>query len=149
MTRLKLASTILYLLVVLITVAMGIKFVTAREYFVYHAQASGMDWSAVDPGLQVVFLAVFKVCGAGFLTVSLCMFLMIVLPFAGNDRRWSVYAIPACGVLFWSIVLATTVHVTSTTPAAAPWFGSLFNVIIILVAFLLSLVDRSKSPAGS
>ena len=149
MTRLKLASTVLYLFAVLITVAMGIKFLTASEYFVYHAQAAGMDWAAVDPGLQVVFLAVFKVCGAGFLTVSLCMFLMIVLPFAKHDRRWSVYAIPACGTLFWSIVLATTAYVTSTTPAAAPWSGSLFNVIIILIAFLLSLVDRSKSASVS
>jgi hypothetical protein len=149
MTRLKLASTVLYLFVALITLAMGIKFVTANEYFVYHAQAAGMDWAAVDPGLQVVFLAVFKVCGAGFLTVSLCMFLMIALPFAKHDRGWSVYAIPACGTLFWSIVLATTTYVASTTPAAAPWSGSLFNVVIILIAFLLSLLDRSKSASFS
>ena len=149
MTRLKLASMVLYLFVVLITVAMGIKFLTASEYFVYHAQAAGMDWAAVDPGLQVVFLAVFKVCGAGFLTVSLCMLLMIVFPFAKHTRGWSVYAIPACGTLFWSIVLAATAYVASTTPAATPWSGSLFNVVVILIAFVLSLADRSKSPQQS
>ena len=149
MRRLKLVSTILYLLVVLITAAMGIRFLMAGEYFVYHAQASGMNWSDVDPGLQVVFMAVFKVCAAGFLTVSLCMLLMIVFPFAKTDRLWSVYAIPACGALFWSIVLGTTVYVSLTTPAAAPWIGSLFNIIVILIAFLLSLVDASKSSAAS
>jgi len=148
MSKTKSASMVLYLFVVLITAAMGIRFVTANEYFAYHAQASGMDWSAVDPGLQVVFMAVFKVCGAGFLTVSLCMLLMIIFPFARHGRRWSIYAIPACGALFWSIVLTATVHVTLTTPAAAPWSGSLTNIVMIGIAFVLSLVDRSKSPAG-
>jgi hypothetical protein len=94
MTKARLASTVLYLLVVLITVGMGIRFLTAGEYFVYHAQASGMGWSAVDPGLQIVFMALFKMCGAGFLTVSLCLLLMVIFPFAKHGRRWSVYAIP-------------------------------------------------------
>jgi hypothetical protein len=141
-------STILYLIVVLITIGMGIRFLTANEYFPYHAQASGMDWAAVDPGLQVVFMAVFKVCGAGFLTVALCMSVMIVFPFARHGRRWSVYAIPASGALFWSIVLAATVHVTLTTPATAPWRGSLTNIVMIGIAFVLSLIDRSKSDSA-
>jgi hypothetical protein len=33
-------------------------------------------------------------CGAGFLTVSLCLLLMVIFPFAKHGRRWSVYAIP-------------------------------------------------------
>ena len=148
MSKTKLASAVLYLVVVAITFGMGIRFLTASEYFAYHADASGVAWSAVDPGLQVVFLAVFKVGGAGFLTVALCLLVMVVFPFMRRDRPWSIYAIPACGALFWSIVLATTVYVTRTTPATAPWSGSLSNVVMIAVAFALSLIDRARSPAA-
>jgi hypothetical protein len=142
----KLFSMILYLVVVLITASLGIKFITATEYFSYHAQAAGTGWSAVDPGLQLVYLAVFKVCGAALLSVCIGMLFMIIIPFAKHGHQWSYYAIPIVGTLFWSITLATTLYVTNTTPATAPWKGSLFCVVTILVAFMLSLLERLKQP---
>ncbi len=139
-------SVVLYLVVVLITAALGVKFISATEYFSYHAQAAGTSWSAVDPGLQLVYLAVFKVCGAALLSVWICILFMIIIPFAKHSHRWSYYAIPIAYMLFWSITLATTLYVTSTTPATAPWIGSLFCVVTILAAFIFSLLERSKLP---
>jgi hypothetical protein len=140
----KVFSVILYLFVVLITASLAVKFVTATEYFSYHTQAAGTSWSAVDPGLQLVYLAVFKVCGAALLSLCLCLLFMIIIPFAKYSHSWSYFAIPIVFLLFWSITLATTLHVTKTTPATAPWMGSLFCVVTILVAFILSLLERFK-----
>ena len=142
----KLFSVILYIVVVLITASLGIKFISATEYFGYHAEAAGTSWAAIEPGLQVVYLAVFKVCGAAILSVCVCMLIMIIVPFAKHHHRWSYYAIPIVGMLFWSITLATTLYVTSVTSAKAPWIGSLICVVMILVAFVSSLLHRSALP---
>jgi hypothetical protein len=149
MKAFKVISVILYLFIVFITASLALRFVTAKEYFSYHAQAAEISWSAVDPGLQVVYLAVFKVCGAALLAVCVGVLFMIVIPFAKNSHKWSYYAIPMVCMLFWSITLATTWHVTTTTPATAPWGGSLFCVVMILVAFVSSLLGGLKSSKGN
>ena len=145
MNKLKLTSAVLYLLVAVMTAGMGITFITAAEYFPYHQQASGIDWSQVQPGLQLVFLAVFKVCGGGVITLSLSMFLMIIFPFIKYDHRWSFYAIPICGVVFWSITLATTLYVYSATNAATPWIPSLSSLVATILAFIISLFCMEKA----
>ncbi len=149
MKNFKRISVVLYLYVALVTLAMGTKFLAVTEYFVYHAEASGIVWSNVHPGLQLVFMAVFKVCGAGFLSVSLSMLVVIIFPFAKYGHRWSVYAIPFIGIVFWSIIMAATLYVSWETKADTPWKGSLSCIITMIMAFLLSLIDRSKLPASS
>jgi hypothetical protein len=145
MNKLKLTSAVLYFFVAVMTAGMGINFITAAEYFSYHQQISGLDWSQVQPGLKLVYLAVFKVCGGAAITVSLSMFLMIIFPFIKYDDRWSFYAIPVCGLVFWSITLATTLYVYSTTGAATPWLASLSCVVTIIFAFIISLFSLKKA----
>jgi hypothetical protein len=145
MNKFKLTSAVLYLFVAVMTAGMGITFITAVEYFPYHQQISGIDWPQVQPGLKFVYLAVFKVCGAGAITVSLSMFLMIIFPFIKYDHRWSFYAIPTCGLVFWSITLATTLYVYITTDAATPWIASLSCVGATILAFIISLFCLEKA----
>jgi hypothetical protein len=145
MNKLKSTSAVLYLFVAVMTAGMGMKFITAAEYFSYHQQISGLDWSQVQPGLKLVYLAVFKVCGGAAITVSLSMFLMIIFPFIKYDDRWAFYAIPVCGLVFWSITLATTLYVYSTTGAATPWLASLSCVVAIILAFIISLFSLKKA----
>ena len=145
MNKTKLFSIILYVVVALITAGMGIRFLTATEYFTYHSQASGIAWTDVNSGLRIVYMAIFKVCGAGFLSIALSLLLMIIFPFTKYNNRWSYFAIPACGVVFWSIVLAATIYVSLTTQATTPWGGSLFCVISTFLAFILSLFSIKKT----
>ena len=145
MSHSKRFTIILYALVALITFGAGLKFILATEYFVYHAQVSGMTWSNVDAGSQLLYLAGFKIIGAGFLTVALSLGLIIFFPFYKYNQRWSCYAIPLVGLTFWSIMLATTAKVSIETQASAPWGGSLICVLMLLVAFLVSLFDQSPA----
>ncbi len=140
-------SGLLYIIVAFITASVGVRFITATEFFDYHAEASGLSWEAVEPGLRIVYLAVFKVCGAAILAVSASLLIMLTFPFAKHRQRWSYYAIPLVGLLLWSIVFATTLDVSITTPGTAPWIGSLVCVAMILTAFVLSLLDRSASAS--
>ncbi|NQV50801.1 MAG: hypothetical protein HQ507_09900 [Candidatus Marinimicrobia bacterium] len=140
MSKAKIVSIILYSIVTFITAGTGLKFITASEYFTYHAQASGMDWTQVNPGLQLLMLAGFKIVGAGFLTVAFCLIFMIISPFSRHDQRWSYFAIPLSGLLLWSIIFITTLSVAFTTGANAPWGGSLFCIITLLLGFIVSLL---------
>lgn len=141
MKKTKLLAIVLYSIVTLITVGAGVKFFTAPEYFPYHAQASEVDWIDVSAGLQLLMLAGFKIIGAGFLGVALSLGLMIAFPFSRYGQRWSYFAIPLVGTMFWSITLATTLIVNSTTRADAPWGGALFCVLMLLLAFAVSLIN--------
>ena len=146
MKTIKSISAVLYILVALITASLGVRFISASEYFSYHAAAAVMPWSAVDPGLQLVYLAVFRVCGAAILAVALSLLIMIFVPFLRYGRLWSYYAIPIVGMLFWSIVLTTTLQVAIATAAAAPWGGSLFCIVMLLLGFVLSLFGYYGLP---
>lgn len=142
MKKAKLISTILYSLATAITLLMASKFLMADQYFVYHAEASGMQWAEIQTGLQTVYLAVFKICGAGFLSIGFAMAVLIAVPFIKHNQSWSYYTIPASGLLFWSITLATTVYISLSTPASPPWAGSLTVVFLLLAGFLFSLFAR-------
>lgn len=143
MNRVKLIAIVLYSLVALITFASGLKFFLATEYFAYHAQASGMTWSSVDAGAQLLYLAGFKIIGAGFLTVALSLGFLIFFPFIKFNQRWSFYVIPLTGLVFWSIMLTTSLKVSVETQASVPWGGSLICVLMLLAAFLVSLFDEA------
>ncbi len=138
MKKTKLIAVILYSIVVFITAAAGLQFITATQYFDYHAQAAGVEWSSLNPDLQMLILAGFKVTGAGFLTVALNLALMILFSFTKHAKSWSGVAIPLVGLVFWSVVLSTTLLVFSATGAAAPWGASLFCVMALLVGLFIS-----------
>ena len=142
MRSLKILALTGYACVALITLAMASVFLTATEFFPYHAAASGIDWVDVEPGLQTVFLAVFRVCGAGWLTVGIALALLIALPFGSGDQRWSYFAIPLLSLIFWGITLGTTVYVATTTPANPPWAGSLACIALTVVSATLAALSR-------
>ena len=138
MSKIKLVVVLLYSMVVLITAVAGLQFMTATEYFDYHASAAGMEWTHLNPDLQMLILSGFKVTGAGFLTVALNLTLMILFSFTKHAKSWSGIAIPLVGLVFWSVVLSTTLLVFSATGADAPWGDSLFCVIALLVGLFIS-----------
>ena len=144
MKKAKTVSIILCSLVTLITLSMASKFLMAREYFVYHAEASGLNWVDIPKGLQMVYLAVFKICGAGFLSTGLGLTLLISIPYTRYSQRWSYYAIPGFGLIFWSITLAMTLYVQISTGANTPWRGSSLCIFLLVLGFAVSVLDPKR-----
>jgi uncharacterized protein involved in cysteine biosynthesis len=131
--------------VALVMLIMASVFLTATEFFPYHAAASGLEWKDVEPGLQTVLLAVFRICGAGWLTVAVALVLLIVFPFGGRDEIWSYFAIPLLSLIFWGITFGTTLYIAMTTPATPPWTGSLVCIGVTLLSALLAGLSRTKA----
>jgi hypothetical protein len=148
-SKAKLVAILLYSIVVLITAGAGLQFMTATQYFDYHAQASGLDWYSLNPDLQMLILAGFKVTGSGFLTVALSLSLIIIFSFTKHAESWSDVAIPLVGLVFWSVVLSTTLMVFSATGAAAPWGTSLFCVIALLVGLFISQRELKQTETSN
>jgi len=138
---------LLYSIVVLITAGAGLQFMMATKYFDYHAQAAGVDWVTLNPDLQMLILAGFKIAGAGFLTVALNLSLMIIFFFTKQGESWSGVAIPLVGLVFWSLVLSTTLMVFIATGADAPWAPSLFCVMALLLGLLISHRELKQTKA--
>ncbi len=145
MSKAKLVAVLLYSIVVLITAGAGLQFMTATKYFDYHAQAAGLDWVSLNPDLQMLILSGFKIAGVGFLTVALNLSLMIIFSFTKHGESWSDVAIPLVGLVFWSVVLSTTLMVYSATGAEAPWGASLFCVIALLVGLFISQRELKRT----
>jgi len=142
--RSKLFAVLLYSIVVFITAGGGLQFITATRFFDYHAQAAGIEWTRLNPDLQMLILAGFKITGAGFLTVALNMALMILFSFTKHAKSWSGVAIPLVGLVFWSVILSTTLTVLAATGADAPWTPSLFCVVALLVGLFISQRDLKE-----
>jgi hypothetical protein len=95
--------------------------------------------------LQTVLLAVFRVCGAGWLTVAVALVLLIGFPFGRRDEAWSYFAIPLVSLIFWGITFGTTLHVAITTPASPPWAGSLMCIGVTLFSALVAGLSRRRT----
>ncbi len=126
---------------------MGFVYLLSPQFMSYHAEAIGVGWHGLEPSFQVLFLALLKVSGAGFVGVGVALGVLLFLPFRRRER-WAHWAIPAVGLAFWVPTLYATVTVTLKTPASAPWQGNLASVMSLIVGFILSLRARSSLGEG-
>jgi hypothetical protein len=138
-----------YACVALVMLIMALLFLTATEFFPYHAAASGLEWGDLEPGLQTVLLAVFRICGAGWLTVAVALMVLILFPFGRRDEGWSYFAIPLLSLIFWGITFGTTMYVAMTTPATPPWAGSLICIGVTLLSALLAGLSWKRAAEGT
>jgi len=149
MCKAKLVTILLYSVVVLITAAGGMKFMVATELFDYHSQAASVKWSGLNPDFQMLILAGFKVTGAGFLTVALSLALMILFSFTKHARSWSGIAIPLVGLVFWSLVLSSTLLIFSATGVKTPWGVSLYCVMSLLLGLFISQRELKEMESNA
>lgn len=127
----------LYVMVGLITLMVGIMFLTARQFFPYHAQATGLSWDQVTPSLRPVFLAVMRVAGLGFLSVAILMILFPILTLM-MPNPYLKLGIPLTGLVFWTGMFLVTYNVHRKTQADTPWKNSLVAMGMVLIGIVLS-----------
>ncbi len=131
--RMKVALGI-YILVGVVSIGLGLLYLTSEQFMPYHAEAVGTPWAEVDPGTQTLILALMRVAGGGWLALG---FLTIVLSFGQIQTRSAVsrWALPIGIVIFYSASLAATWGVYRETGAHTPWLPSLASIGLALLAF--------------
>ena len=131
-------ATGLYALVGVISLVMALESLRARRFLNFHEAAAGGPWSAIDDGVQAVILALLRLSGLGFLVVGLQL---LVVAVAGNLHAGIVVTVglPCLSLLFCGGLCAINYQLHRRTGAQTPWKGSLYAVIALAVALILSL----------
>ena len=80
-----------------------------------------------------------KMAGIGILCLSV---LIITYPFLvfSYDSIIIKYLVPIISLIFWTGTLWITFKVHKKTKANTPWKGSLFSIILIAIAILISIL---------
>ena len=139
MEVIRIVNSALYIIVGLITFGIGLKFLLSKNFFSYHREATGLEWNNIDKSLQMIILAIMKMAGIGIICLSV---LIITYPFVlmNSDNFFDKYLVSIISLIFWIGSFSITFNVHKKTNANTPWKGSLFSIILIVIAILLSVL---------
>ncbi len=133
----------IYLLVAIMTIAMGLIYFFSNEMMPYHKQAIGKNWAELDRGIQIIILGLMKAVGAGELTVGFIVLILLLIPFRRGES-WVNWAIFLGGIIFSGLGFFITFKAHLATNASTPWYFMLLFMALILLGFLFSLGMRKN-----
>jgi len=132
-------ASVLGLVVALMTLSVGIRFLTAKEYFSYHKAIVGKEWNEIDASIRMVLLAVFKMTASGIIVISFVLFYSVGKGIFINENTLMDKVIPpSLCLLFWVGSFLTTFSVHKKTNANTPWKGSLLCLILLSICIIFS-----------
>ena len=111
-----------------------------NEFMPYHADAVGMPWQQLNPGIQLLLLACIN--GAGGLMVIIGVLLLLILRYSfAKGELWSFIAIPVTGFTTMAHGLAAALPIDQQTPAEPPL------IIFVIVASLFIMGAIASWPS--
>lgn len=146
-SRIKVAF-VCFLLGFIISGVFGLVYIFSPKFMPYHAVAIGTDWESLAPAYRILFLALMKSAGAGFLATTIAGLFILFIPFRSGSpwARWAIL-ITALAVAIPTAYAALTTK--WGTPASPPWFAPLSGIILALVGFFLSAKRGQGKTGGS
>jgi FtsH-binding integral membrane protein len=104
----------------------------------YHQEAVGIPWQGLDRRLQTLLLGLMRTTGGGLLATSISIAVLLVIPFR-NREVWSMYAIPAIGIICTIPLLYVTIFIRLKTNAHTPIVASAVGIVLIVIGATFSL----------
>lgn len=137
MTRQMKVALLCYLLVGLVGVGVGVRYLTADQIMSYHQAAMGATWEAMTPESRVMTLNYMRAAGLGFLMVGISIGFLLAVPFRRGEK-WSYYALSTISLLFFGTQTALVSIVYFTSPGSPP-------LLPIILVFGLSIAGTCLS----
>lgn len=122
---------------------MGGWYLVASRFQSYHADAAGLGWDELEPGLQVVLRALLNVAGGGWLATAVAIAWLLAVPWRRGER-WAEWAAPTVGLAVWLPTTWATIEVTYRTDAVAPWYGAFAVTALFVVGAALSATAHRR-----
>ena len=135
-----------YFLIGLLGAGIGIVYFFRTEFMSYHSVAVGLPWAEVPPNFQVLILALMKALGGTNITLALVLYVILFVPFR-QGARWAIVAIPLIGLFQSAVMLYAMSHVALHTSAHPPFWTTGIGVLLIVVAFILSVSGAKPARA--
>ncbi len=123
----------------------GLLYLTTQTFMPYHADALAVTWEQLPPHHQGFVLGVIRGMGAGSVSVSLALLIMLFIPFR-RGNPWALWAVPLVGVTFTALTAYAAYTIDLFTPAHTPWRQTLGLTAVYLAGALV--VYWPRSPAA-
>lgn len=124
--------------------AMGLIYLFSPKFMPYHAAAIGTSWEELAPSYQVLFLALLRAVGGGFLASAIACFILLFIPYRAK-AAWARWALLVVGLTVTVPALYATLIVKWGTSASPPWYAATLGIVLIVAGFLLS---KPVAPDG-
>ena len=134
---LKILPLILYVAIGCVSLLMAIKSIFSRKFLPFHEEAYGKKWETIESNLQLVFLALLKISGLGFLVIALLLLSAPVFNYF-KPNLYFQYFVPFIAFLFSLGLFIFNYFLAKRTNAKTPWKNSLVVMIVILICIFLS-----------
>jgi hypothetical protein len=128
---------VLYLLVGVISLNMAYKNLFSNKFLAFHENVAGISWANIERPLQLVIITLMRVSGLGFLVVGLLLTIFPIVNYS-KPHIFITYAIPVISILYCSGLLVSNFYLYKYTKINTPWKGSLYAVLIIILAMVIS-----------
>jgi len=133
---LKNIAFILYAITALISFAFGLIYLFRDRFLPYHSVAVEKSWDQLDSKIQILILALLKVCGGGMLCNALAISTLLIFSF---HSQWANFALLVIGLSETIPTFIATMIVKHGTKASPPWLITLITIILIIIAFILAI----------
>lgn len=134
----------IYLLIAIIFIFWGFLYIFSDEMMPYHKQVIGKTWGEIEPGIQVIILALMKSVGAACLTIGFIVLILLFIAFRRGEI-WANWTIFLGGIVFNGLAFFITFKVYLDTNASTPWYLFLLVTALLLTGFLFSLgMEKGK-----
>lgn len=138
LSRLSIAS---YLLAFAIVTVFALAYLSRSEFMPYHRIATGRSWAQIEPGVQLLILALIRVVGAAWLAAALAGFLLTyqLLYRPGTLLGLVCFQIFCLLATVPPVVIAA--HVRRRTGAPTPIRSGLGVIGLSVLGFVLALAS--------
>ena len=130
------AALAIYFVIGAVSIVLGVRYFSSKEFMSYHSQAVGAPWQEIDLGAQTLILALMKVAGAGWFVLGFFTIILALAAFKTGSAvaRWTL---PMGTLIFYSASFAATWGVYKETGAPTPWGQSLAMIGFALLALVI------------
>lgn len=135
-------AALFYAINALVSLALGVLYLSRDRFMPYHEGALGQPWDAIEPALQTLLLALMDVAGAGWIALGVAVLMLTIFPFRRGET-WSRILIPALFLIFYVPTLLATLAVLNQTPGSPPWYGNAVACAVAVIGFLLDAPWRA------
>ena len=128
----------LNLLLVLMGLAFGFRYLFASELLRYHLDAMNIgSWGDVTEQYRLMLMVFVRVAGLGMTTSSICLALILFNAFRKNEN-WARWGFLLIFTIHYIPLLINMIYLKLNTHASPPFLINIFALIIALTAFFLS-----------
>ena len=119
--------------------AMGAKYCFGPVPADYHLKIMGLSKSDLSPQQITVFSAIYRVMGAGFFALAIALASLSFFA-VSLDLMWAKLTVLIVGLVAGIPALRITYSIHKKTGVETPWKPAAAIVIILLLAFILSVL---------